>query len=50
VKANLKEVSEKPEPLAFSFAIRRKAWQKLSSRQKYVNGTDVFLQTGTCDG
>jgi len=37
------EVPEKRFQLAFSFAIRRKACQKLSLRENYVNSTDVIL-------
>jgi hypothetical protein len=37
------EVPEKPAGLAFSFAIRPKACQKLPLQGNYVNSTDIIF-------
>jgi len=40
-----------PILLAFSFGIRRKAWQKLPALEKYVNMADInFEMTGSENG
>src|SRR3954453_21930666 len=40
-EGKLHEVPEKQRQLAFSIAIRREDWQKLSPPRKYVNKADI---------